>query len=233
MGNRILNFKRWVTQKLADKYIPADTPERWNWLPTFSMFDPIWNDAFLPGGVIKGDAPVLEKIEEPVPYAYSIPLFSDDYCEWLIDIAEEADKWTVDKKDKYAAWEVELGKVNSGVDAYHKRVVIEDVLNRLFEGLYGWKSEKVARIFLVKYDAESTITEMKTHYDHQSLVSVSINLNSLDEYEGGELSFIRSPEKKIEIPKGRALIFSGNPVMSHKVNPVTEGIRYVLVYWLV
>lgn len=225
-------LKRWITLQLAEHVISPTIEERWKWLPTKNMFDPVWTNAFEVGGGIKRSAEVLKVIEEPIPYAYSVPLLSDYYCDWLIEQAEKCGKWGHDKSDRYGAWEMDLGRLRYGIDAYHRKVVIGDVLTPLFEGLYQWGPEKIDRIFLIKYQTDH-YPEMKSHWDKQSILSISINLNSPDEYDGGELTFLRTPDIEISRPKGHALIFAGSPVMSHQAHPVTEGTRYVLVYWLI
>lgn len=226
----ITRLKRWVTKKLAG-VIPQTLEERWKWLPTHNMFDPDWMGAFLPGGAIADNAVILSRIEEVVPYAFDVPLLSDYYCDWLVELADARDKWSEDKKDDYAGWEVNLSKVNSGVDAYHRSVVIGDVLTPVLGGLFRWQPDSIYQIFLIKYSA-STIPSMAPHMDEFCEMSVSINLNDPEEYEGGELSFVRSPKIMVSRPKGHALIFSGGPTMMHQAHPVTEGTRYVLVYWL-
>lgn len=224
-------LKRWITWQLKDKFIPANLEQRWLWLPTKTTFHESWEGAFLPEG-LREDAEVLKHIEEPVPYAYLFPLFSEYYCQWLIELAEEDNLWSVDKKDNYAAWEVNLAKVSSTVDAYHREVIVKQVMNPLFEGLYQWQCSKVFRIFFVKYEAGGTIPEMKSHWDEPSLVSVSVNLNDPNDYEGGHLTFLRTPDIAIKPLLGHGLMFSGNPAMSHQAHEVTKGTRYVLVYWL-
>lgn len=228
----MLEIKRWLTLKFAEHVIPPTIEERWKWLPTKNMFDPVWEGAFMPGGGIKDTAKVLSVIEEPVPYAYTVPLLSSHYCDWLIEQADNRDKWGHDKGDRYGAWEQDLGRLKYGIDAYHRKVIIGDVLSPLFDGIYQWIPKKIDRIFLIKYET-SRFPEMKSHWDEQSILSVSINLNDPAEYDGGELTFIRTPEVEIRGAKGHALMFAGSPVMSHQTHPVTEGVRYVLVYWLI
>jgi len=226
----IVRFRLWLSRQFAN-YLPPVLEERWKWIPTFNMFDSAWGDAFLPGGAIKDNHKILTLIEEPVPYAYSVPLLSSHYCDWLVELAEARNKWSYNKKDAYGAWELDMKKLNDWVDAYHKQVVVMDVLRPLLEGLYQWHPTKVKKIFLIKYEP-GEFEEMDSHYDGESIISVSVNLNDPEEYEGGELSFLRTPDVLIQRPKGHALIFSGSPVMSHHAHTVTEGRRYVLVYWI-
>ena len=60
-------------------------------------------------------------------------------------------------------------------------------------------------------------------------LSVTVQLSSANEYEGGDFSFneCESPTQSKE--KGTVLIFPS--YLQHKINPVTKGIRRSLVAW--
>ena len=61
-------------------------------------------------------------------------------------------------------------------------------------------------------------------------LSVAIQLNDPDEYEGGEFCFLkRSQEDKIPKEKGLAVMFPS--FLLHRVTPVTSGERQSLVCW--
>jgi predicted 2-oxoglutarate/Fe(II)-dependent dioxygenase YbiX len=51
-----------------------------------------------------------------------------------------------------------------------------------------------------------------------------------DNYEGGEIEFDHF-NLKIKPKENQAVFFPSNYVYSHKVHPVTEGIRYSVVGW--
>lgn len=70
-------------------------------------------------------------------------------------------------------------------------------------------------------------------YDRK--LSMTIQLSDSDEYEGGDFEFdndiiANPPDKNILREKGRVLIFPS--FLTHKVNPVTKGIRKSLVTWI-
>lgn len=216
--------------KAVDKWLPPESPAAWNWKPTPEMLHPDWKGIFNPFGVIHEGSKILTQIQEPLPYTFLVPLFSDEYCDWLIEKGNEADKWCFDNKDGYAAFETHLKKMNPWVNSYHEDFICLWILNSLYKGLFGYVAEKAIKCFLIKYTTQVGYRSMDMHHDKTSLLSVSVNLN--DGFKGGEMSFVRHPETKIEIPKGHALLFSGNPIQCHRANPVTEGERYVLVYWI-
>jgi PKHD-type hydroxylase len=61
-------------------------------------------------------------------------------------------------------------------------------------------------------------------------LSFSILLNSLDEYQGGELEIPGRGYGKFKIEKNSALFFPSS--IAHRVCPVTSGIRKSLVGWV-
>lgn len=62
-------------------------------------------------------------------------------------------------------------------------------------------------------------------------LSVALQLNDPNEYEGGEFLFMRgSKEEKIPKEKGLAVFFPS--FLVHKVTPVTSGERQSLVCWV-
>ena len=65
----------------------------------------------------------------------------------------------------------------------------------------------------------------------QRKVSVTIQLSSPEEYEGGDLEFITSHEiQTAEKIKGSICLFPS--YLCHRVTPVTKGIRKSLVLWV-
>ena len=69
------------------------------------------------------------------------------------------------------------------------------------------------------------INELRTDY------SISIFLNSPDEYEGGELVFRQgNMDTEYKLEPGQAIIYPTG--LMHKINPVTSGERRVCVFWL-
>lgn len=65
----------------------------------------------------------------------------------------------------------------------------------------------------------------------QRKLSISVQLSSPDEYEGGELQFLKGGHP-IDVPKtrGTAIIFPS--YVFHRVQPVTSGRRMSIVGWI-
>jgi len=80
-------------------------------------------------------------------------------------------------------------------------------------------------IWLNKVDINSNKND-DFHYDMSDITTI-LYLN--DDFEGGEFEYIDENNKKIKInPKKNMMIISSNK-LSHRVLPVTDGIRYSLI----
>ena len=62
-------------------------------------------------------------------------------------------------------------------------------------------------------------------------ISMSIQLSDESDYEGGNLDILNHSNQKVVAPKhfGAATVFDSK--LAHKAEPVTSGIRFVLVGW--
>ncbi len=66
---------------------------------------------------------------------------------------------------------------------------------------------------------------------YRSDLSITIFLNTLDEYDGGELAIQTAfGEQCIKLPAGDAVLYSSSSL--HRVTEVTRGIRLVAVSWI-
>ena len=120
---------------------------------------------------------------------------------------------------------------------------IPEIRDSLFN--FVIEANRKAFCFDVQNAADVQFTEYhaseKGHYDwhedwdpfdgrpYQRKLSITVQLSDPDEYEGGdfELSRIELPDWRKE--KGTILIFPS--FLSHRVTPVTEGVRRSLVAW--
>jgi len=81
-------------------------------------------------------------------------------------------------------------------------------------------------------------SKMKGHYEYHTdhmlsnprILTILVGLNSVDEYEGGEL-FVQNQKKGIKLNTGDVVVFPSNFMFPHKVSEVTKGHRKVLIIW--
>jgi PKHD-type hydroxylase len=64
----------------------------------------------------------------------------------------------------------------------------------------------------------------------QRKLSISILLSDPSEFEGGELQFKGIEDRKILVKQGSIVVFPS--FIEHKVTPVTKGVRYSAVTWV-
>jgi len=96
-------------------------------------------------------------------------------------------------------------------------------------------TNKLSQIDLLKYKPGG---KYDVHTDHSYItprtLSVIINLN--DNYEGGDLVFLnqnlKTELKRIKLKKGSIVYFPSNFLYPHKIEPITKGVRYSIVSWL-
>ena len=76
-----------------------------------------------------------------------------------------------------------------------------------------------------EYDWHTDVTKNK-----ECDIKLTCLLNLSEEtYEGGEFRTIGKPNENIKFTSGMGLIF--NPLIAHKVTPITKGERISLTYW--
>ena len=76
-----------------------------------------------------------------------------------------------------------------------------------------------------EYDWHTDVTKNK-----ECDIKLTCLLNLSEEtYVGGEFRTIGKPNESIKFTLGMGLIF--NPMMAHKVTPITKGERITLTYW--
>ena len=76
-----------------------------------------------------------------------------------------------------------------------------------------------------EYDWHTDVTKNK-----ECDIKLTCLLNLSEEtYEGGEFRTIGKPNENIKFTSGMGLII--NPLIAHKVTPVTKGKRITLTYW--
>ena len=96
-------------------------------------------------------------------------------------------------------------------------------------------TNKLSQIDLLKYKPGG---KYEAHTDHcyhtPRTLSVIINLN--DNYEGGNLVFLnqnlKTELKRIILKKGSIVCFPSNFLYPLKIEPITKGVRYSIVSWL-
>ena len=96
----------------------------------------------------------------------------------------------------------------------------------------GYELDKIEKFQFTKYASGGHYdwhTDTGLNFEYR-FCSIVIQLN--DEYSGGELLYKEYDSTEIEFEKGIGNLFIFSSSAEHKVNSITNGIRYSLVSWI-
>lgn len=95
---------------------------------------------------------------------------------------------------------------------------------------YGAKIEKFENPQLLRYGKEQMFHDhVDDHPFFTRRISLTFYLN--EDYEGGDVEFSRFG-LRFKAKANQLLIFPSNFLYNHRVHPVTDGLRYVIVQWM-
>tara|TARA_B100000287_G_C20418836_1_gene696650 strand:- start:50 stop:631 length:582 start_codon:yes stop_codon:yes gene_type:complete len=145
-----------------------------------------------------------------------------------VDVDEQSElQWTLDEVAQ--SWIQPY--IEDLFDVFHKEY--HDSENTNSETFWEKNSQ-------IKFNKYSVGDYLSPHHDHIRdlfqgdfrgipVTSVVGVLN--DDFEGGEFVFWR--EHKVKIEKGQVLAFPSSYLFPHEVTPVTSGVRYSWITWIV
>jgi len=156
---------------------------------------------------------------------YTWPLFTQEFCEMIIEEAEEANVWTVDRHDSYPTTDFVLEKI--GLDDLYMKVLREYgfPVARFVWGMTGvsWDKNMTAENFLAKY-TPSAQGHLDSHID-DSNYSITLALNN--DFTGGGTWYHRQ-QTLIKAPTGHVCLFP-MPTHKHSGRYIDSGTRYIIV----
>tara|TARA_R100000005_G_C5003557_1_gene212018 strand:- start:9799 stop:11094 length:1296 start_codon:yes stop_codon:yes gene_type:complete len=185
-----------------------------------------WKSRYINPAMLAKDYDLI--VEEPVTDVAHFPIFTNKFCEELIEMAEEANKWTEGRHDYYPTHDVLLSSL--GFDEIYKKVLSEFLypLAAHYYKLDGGRWLKLnSENFIIKYSMEKQ-GFLSLHHD-QSVLSSVLTLN--EDFEGGGTFFYRQ-QKTIIGKTGEMSLHPGMISHRHGAKPISSGTRYVLVSFL-
>jgi PKHD-type hydroxylase len=169
------------------------------------------------------------------------PMFTVDQCNEIISTSGNWVEGTVQKFN------------TSMTDQKHRSVEIskknlpEEVLEYIFEKIFhinkfsfryhleGYEPHDLPRVF--KYSADRgdhyvwhRDTLSVPNKDSERKLSFSIQLSDPNSYKGGDLEFMPDMPGIFKRAQGNICIFPS--FLTHRVSPMTEGVRHVIVGWI-
>ena len=170
-------------------------------------------------------------------------LIPKDTCRFVIDSIKNeswsSHLWSRDGKDQFSYPTKELDMLEATPD-------LEDILNPLislsvkyYNDFIG--SEKVSQVTCfspVRFNRYQKGQIMRIHCDHiktlfegevKGIPVLSIIINFNDDYKGGDLIFW--DDYKVDLGEGDVVVFPSLFLFPHRIEEVTENIRYSGVAW--
>ena len=170
-------------------------------------------------------------------------LIPKDTCRFVIDSIKNkswsSHMWSTDGTDQFSYPTKELDVLEATPD-------LEDILNPLislsvkyYNDFIG--SEKVSQVTCfspVRFNRYQKGQTMRIHCDHiktlfegevKGIPVLSIIINFNDDYKGGDLIFW--DDYKVDLGEGDVVVFPSLFLFPHRIEEVTENIRYSGVAW--
>ena len=170
-------------------------------------------------------------------------LIPKDTCRFVIDSIKNkswsSHSWSTDGTDQFSYPTKELDVLEATPD-------LEDILNPLislsvkyYNDFIG--SEKVSQVTCfspVRFNRYQKGQTMRIHCDHiktlfegevKGIPVLSIIINFNDDYKGGDLIFW--DDYKVDLGEGDVVVFPSLFLFPHRIEEVTENIRYSGVAW--
>ena len=177
------------------------------------------------------DVNLSKIIQEPLKDVYTVPLFSDKFCEILLDEVRNMQKnfaFTTNPDEDSLRQIPEIVLGDKCPEIYESLMqVVYSFINPILLSIWN-RHVTGGNIQIANYNLENK-KQGAWHHDASSDVSIVVPLNTGD-YKGGGTEFLN--RGVIEpLPTGTGLIFPSYTHM-HRGLAVEKGDRYLLVFWL-
>jgi len=174
-----------------------------------------------------GVLPILDLVKEPLKECYTIPLFSEEFCKLLLQLVKNHTFKPNDDEDGLRQIP-EIILSEQLPELYTSMMCItKAVIEPILSSLWGCHIHS-AHIQVANYNPRDK-KQGAWHHDITSDITIVVPLNT-GEYTGGGTEFMRRGVVE-PLPNGSALMFPSLTHM-HRGLPVSEGDRYLLVFWL-
>ncbi len=174
-------------------------------------------------------------IQEVCGDVFLFPLFSQAFCQELIDLSEESGLWSDGTHDdpriggyeNHPTVDIHMNQLKLG--EIWEQIVKEYVAPICSELFSGYQTKETNISFIVKYSMDGQ-KDLSPHHD-ASTYTLNVALN--DGYEGGGCRFIRQEYDLKDIKPGYATIHPGRLTHYHQGLELLSGERYILVSFII
>lgn len=173
------------------------------------------------------------------PDIWQFPIFTEEFCDHLVSIAEKKNEWSAGAYTKEGQIDERIGAVENhptqdihmtqlGLHDFWLNRVVNVYFKTVLNYLYNYKTHGYNIAFIVKY-SEDGQTKLDPHHD-ASAYTTNIALNTYGtDYTGGGCNFIHKKIECIGNLKGHLIMHPGRITHYHEAYPVKTGTRYILV----
>lgn len=195
-------------------------------------------EAEIPKSVQNWKGKVPQSARKRLIHATKEPVLPKDACKFLIQAALDAatNGWTTDRHVQAPTCDIPVFDLAPQArewcrNAFHS--VLFPLLSSTVSPELDIEPEnlRIQDCFIVRYDGEKDkpgFNQLRPHED-ESLLSLTIALNDMSEYEGGGL-FIQATGDLLNGDAGTVLCFPGSLV--HGGYPVSAGTRWILTVFI-
>jgi len=169
-------------------------------------------------------------IDEQFDNCFSMPLFTQEFCEKIREEAEHSNKWTTDRHEFYPTTDMLLKELEYEEIYYEalREFVIPASIHAFQLDGQGWDN-MASEDFLAKY-VPSAQGHLSLHHDHSNITAL-VTLSNFNEYDGGGTYFSHQ-KKLVKEKQGYVSIHPGNITHKHGARATTSGTRYIIVSFM-
>lgn len=174
---------------------------------------------------------------QPCPDVYWFPVFTEKFCDELIEEMENHGQWSNGKNEdprlaggyeNVPTVDIHMRQINyekEWLSFLHKYVT--PLQKKVFIG-YNHEPPQAIMNFVVRYQPHEQPL-LRPHHDSSTFtINIALNHPHID-YEGGGVHFLRYNCKVLETRKGWVLMHPGRLTHFHEGLRVTKGIRYIMI----
>lgn len=176
-------------------------------------------------------------IEEPCPDVFWFPIFSERFCDELVDEAESYGSWSdgtnSDKRleggyEAVPTRDIHMNQIGFDDEwLYVLDFYVRPLQEVVFVG-YFHQPPRSTMNFMVRYRPDEQ-PNLRPHHDSSTYtINVALNTPRID-YEGGGCGFVRQNCEVIDTRKGWTMMHPGRLTHFHEGLFTTKGTRYIMI----
>ena len=152
---------------------------------------------------------------------------SEDFCQELIDAANDFNQWEQLPNDKFPGQELRIKNLQEKYYNIFQKAYNDKFVPTVEKYWHPLLMHGIRDLFAIKYSLGKQ-TSLRLHHD-MSLVSGSMKLNN--DYQGGVLKFPRQGVDNSQAPVGSVIIWPGQVSHGHECTELISGTKYGLTLW--